>query len=90
MDPIVIKVPTAFAMVALVGPSDSYLRILESEFSQLSITVRGNEIYVKGEIEVAKQFEGLVEELIAILRSGQNLNVDMVRRSIGMIKQDPT
>jgi len=80
----------AFAMVALVGPSDSYLRILESEFSQLSITVRGNEIYVKGEIEVAKQFEGLVEELIAILRSGQNLNVDMVRRSIGMIKQDPT
>jgi phosphate starvation-inducible PhoH-like protein len=62
MDPIVIKVPTAFAMVALVGPSDSYLRILESEFSQLSITVRGNEIYVKGEIEVAKQFEGLVEE----------------------------
>ena len=90
MDPIVIKVPTAFAMVALVGPSDSYLRILESEFSQLSITVRGNEIYVTGEIEVAKQFEGLVEELIAILRSGQNLNVDMVRRSIGMIKQDPT
>ena len=89
MDPIVIKVPTAFAMVALVGPSDSYLRILESEFSQLSITVRGNEIYVKGEIEVAKQFEGLVEELIAILRSGQNLNTDMVRRSIGMIKQDP-
>ena len=90
MDPIVIKVPTAFAMVALVGPSDSYLRILESEFSQLSITVRGNEIYVKGAIEVAKQFESLVEELIAILRSGQNLNDDMVRRSIGMIKQDPT
>jgi phosphate starvation-inducible PhoH-like protein len=78
MDPIVIKVPTAFAMVALVGPSDSYLRILESEFSQLSITVRGNEIYVKGEIEVVQQFESLVEELIAIFR-----------RSIGMIKQDP-
>jgi phosphate starvation-inducible PhoH-like protein len=49
MDPIVIKVPTVFPMVSLVGPSDSYLRILESSFPQLSITVRGNEIYVKGD-----------------------------------------
>ena len=89
MDPIVIKVPAAFAMVTLVGPADSYLRILENHFPQLAITVRGNEIYVKGEIEQSKQFVGLVEELIAILRSGQNLNADMVRRSIGMIKQDP-
>ena len=90
MEPIVIKVPTVFPMVALVGPGDSYLRILENQFPQLAITVRGNEIYVKGEIEVSKQFEGLVEELITILRSGQNLNSDMVSRSIGMIKQDPT
>ena len=89
MDPIVIKVPAAFAMVTLVGPADSYLRILENHFPQLAITVRGNEIYVKGEIEQSKQFAGLVEELIAILRSGQNLNADMVRRSIEMIKQDP-
>ena len=51
--------------------------------------MRGNEIYVKGEIEQSKQLVGLVEELIAILRSGQNLNADMVRRSIGMIKQNP-
>ena len=89
MDPIVIKVPAAFPMVTLVGPSDSHLRILENQFPHLSITVRGNEIYVKGEIEEAKKFVGLIDELIAILRSGQSLTVDMVRRSIGMIKQDP-
>jgi len=89
MDPIVIKVPAAFPMVALVGPSDSHLRILENQFPQLAITVRGNEIYVKGEPEPAKQFLDLVDELIAILRGGQNLTADMVRRSISMIKQDP-
>ena len=89
MDPIVIKVPAAFPMVTLVGPSDSHLRILENQFPQLSITVRGNEIYVKGEIEEAKKFVDLIDELIAILRSGQSLTVDMVRRSIGMIKQYP-
>ena len=56
MDPIAIKVPAAFPMVTLVGPGDTNLRILENHFPQLAITVRGNEIYVKGELEQAKQF----------------------------------
>lgn len=90
MDPLVIKVPAAFPMVTLVGPADSNLRILENRFPQLSVTVRGNEIYVAGEPDQAKQFVNLVEELIAILRGGQNLTADLVRRSIDMIKQDPT
>ena len=90
MDPLVIKVPAAFPMVTLVGPADSNLRILENRFPQLSVTVRGNEIYVAGEPNQAKQFVNLVEELIAILRGGQNLTADLVRRSIDMIKQDPT
>ncbi|MEY3384822.1 MAG: hypothetical protein RLZ38_323, partial [Actinomycetota bacterium] len=90
MDPISIKVPTVFPMVSLVGPGDSYLRILESNFPQLSITVRGNEIYVNGDAEKAKIFSELIEELIALLRSGQNLNADMVIRCIGMINQNPT
>lgn len=89
MDSKVIKVPIAFPMVALVGPRDDYLRILEKEFSNLVITVRGNEIYVKGDSDKVKVFTGLIEELIAILRSGQNLNHDMVIRSISMINQVP-
>ena len=51
MDPIVVKIPAAFAMVTLVGPGDANLRILENHFPQLAITVRGNEIYVKGDAE---------------------------------------
>ena len=77
-------------MVSLVGPGDSYLRIFESSFPQLSITVRGNEIYVNGDEQKTKIFSTLIEELITLLRAGQNLNSDMVIRCIGMINQTPT
>lgn len=90
MEPVIIKLPAAFSMVALVGPNDSYFRILENRFPKLAITIRGNEIYLKGDPDQAKQFSELVEELIAILRGGQNLTEDMVARSVAMIKQDPT
>ena len=89
MEPRIIKLPPAFSMVALVGPNDSYFRILESRFPELAVTIRGNEIYVKGDADQVKQFSDLVEELIAILRGGQNLTEDMVTRSVSMIKQDP-
>ena len=86
MDPIVLKVPAAFPMVTLVGPGDTNLRILENHFPQLAITVRGNEIYVKGEIEQSKQFVGLVEELIAILHSYKEADIT----SILALRGDPT
>ena len=89
MEPRIIKLPAAFSMVALVGPNDSYFRILENRFPELAITIRGNEIYVKGDEGQVKQFSELVEELIAILRGGQNLTEDMITRSVSMIKQDP-
>lgn len=89
MEPGVIKLPAAFSMVALVGPNDSYFRILEARFPELAITIRGNEIYVKGANDEVKQFSELIEELIAILRGGQNLNEDMIMRCVAMIKQDP-
>lgn len=89
MEPRIIKLPATFSMVALVGPNDAYFRILENRFPELAITIRGNEIYVKGDADQVKQFSDLVEELIAILRGGQNLTEDMVVRSVSMIKQDP-
>ena len=89
MDPRVITVPTALPMVALVGPSDTYLRILEEEFPEVDITVRGNEIYLKGDSNKIKILSDLILELILILRSGQNLSADMINRSVGMISQIP-
>jgi len=89
MVPRVITVPTALPMVALVGPSDTYLRILEKEFPEVDITVRGNEIYLKGDSNKIKILSDLILELILILRSGQNLSADLINRSVGMISQIP-
>ena len=89
MEPALITVPVAIPMVALVGSNDAYLRILEKTFPNISITVRGNEIFAKGDLVEIKQFESLVKELLVLLRAGQVLSEDAVLRSVAMIKHDP-
>ena len=72
-------------MVAITGPADSYLRQFESAFSHLAITVRGNEFLIRGDELEIKIFQSLVSELLTIIRSGQDLSEDSVRRSIAMV-----
>jgi phosphate starvation-inducible PhoH-like protein len=87
--PALITVPVAVPMVALTGPQDAYLREIESAFPLLAITVRGNEIFVKGDLEQSSKFEGLIAELLVILRSGQQLTPDSVRQSLAMVSRVP-
>jgi len=84
-----ITVPTAIPMVALTGPQDSHLRIFEKTFPNISITVRGNEIFAGGDLAQIAKFEGLVRELLVLLRAGQSLNADAVLRSIEMFNHEP-
>ena len=74
MEPALITVPTAIPMVALVGAHDAYLRILDSTFTDLTITVRGNEIFAHGDLSQLAQFDALVRELLVLLRAGQSLS----------------
>lgn len=87
--PALITVPVAIPMVALVGPQDSYLREIESAFPLISITVRGNEIFVKGDPEQSAKFESLVAELLVILRAGQQLTPESIRQSLAMVARVP-
>jgi len=87
--PALITVPVAIPMVALVGPQDSYLREIESAFPLISITVRGNEIFVKGDPEQTAKFESLVAELLVILRAGQQLTPESIRQSLAMVARVP-
>jgi phosphate starvation-inducible PhoH-like protein len=89
MDSALITVPTAIPMVALVGPNDSYLRTFESTFPKIVITVRSNEIFVKGDLEESAAFESLVKELLVLLRGGQILTPDSIDQAIAMIKRTP-
>ncbi len=84
-----ITVPTAIPMVALVGPHDVYLRIIESAFSEIIITVRSNEIFIKGGHQQVEQCELLIKELLVLIRAGQQLSLETVHKAIEMIRAVP-
>jgi phosphate starvation-inducible PhoH-like protein len=76
-------------MVAVVGPHDDNLRTIEAAFPSVNITVRGNEITLRGpHIDCAK-LENLFNELMVVIRSGNVLNVDAVNRAIEMLEHEP-
>ena len=48
MNRIVLTLPADIPSVALTGPNDSYIRALENTFKDVAITVRGNEVILRG------------------------------------------
>ena len=89
MERTLITVPNAIPMVAVVGPHDDNLRVIEAAFPSVNITVRGNEITLRGpHIDCAK-LENLFNELMVVIRSGNILNVDAVNRAIEMLEHEP-
>lgn len=75
-------------MVALLGPRDEFLRTIEAAFPDTDIHVRGNEIAVTGEPGEVALVERLVSELVLVLRTGQGLTAEAVRRSADMLRAD--
>jgi phosphate starvation-inducible PhoH-like protein len=89
MERTLITVPNAIAMVALVGVQDANLRTIEAAFASVNITVRGNEITLRGPHEDCAKLENLFNELMVVIRSGNLLNVDAVNRAIEMLDHKP-
>ena len=89
MERTLITVPIAIPMVALIGPQDDNLRAVEAAFPSVNITVRGNEITLRGPHIDCANLENLFAELMVVIRSGNNLNVDAVNRSIAMLEKTP-
>lgn len=84
-----ITVPPAIAMVTLVGSNDANLRVIEASFPSVNITVRGNEITLRGPHIECLAIEKLFAEMMVVIRSGQVLTADAVTRSISMLESDP-
>lgn len=76
-------------MVALIGSHDGNLRAVEAAFPSVNITVRGNEITLRGPHIDCQNLENLFAELMVVLRAGNNLSVDAVNRSIAMLDNRP-
>ena len=89
MERTLITVPAAIPMVALIGPHDDNLRVVEAAFPSVNITVRGNEITLRGPHVDCIALENLFGELLVVIRSGNTLTVDAVNRSIAMLESKP-
>jgi phosphate starvation-inducible PhoH-like protein len=76
-------------MVSLIGANDVNLRAIEAAFPGVNITVRGNEITLRGPHIDCIVLEKLFAEMMVVIRSGQALTVDSVKRSIVMLGQEP-
>ena len=89
MERTLITVPKAIQMVALLGVQDLNLRTIEAAFASVNITVRGNEITLRGAHDDCSKLENLINELMVVIRSGNVLNVDAVNRAIEMLDHKP-
>jgi phosphate starvation-inducible protein PhoH and related proteins len=83
----IVDVPNSINMVALLGPNDEHLALIEAHFDA-DIHVRGNRITLRGESHELALAERLVDELVAILRTGQGLTPETVERAIGMLRAE--
>jgi phosphate starvation-inducible PhoH-like protein len=80
-------VPGEQAMVALLGSRDELLRVIESRLDS-DIHVRGNEITITGKPADNAAAIRLFEELLELIKSGQNLTADSVARVHGILTAD--
>jgi phosphate starvation-inducible PhoH-like protein len=80
-------VPGEQAMVALLGSRDELLRVIESRLDS-DVHVRGNEITITGKPADNAAAVRLFEELLELIRSGQNLTADAVHRVHGILTAD--
>jgi phosphate starvation-inducible PhoH-like protein len=65
-----IVVPASIPMVGLLGSHDEFLSLIEREFGA-DIHVRGNHITVTGQSAEIALIERVIDELVAMVRTGQ-------------------
>jgi phosphate starvation-inducible PhoH-like protein len=74
-------------MVSLLGSRDELLRVIERSLDS-DVHVRGNEITITGRPEDNAIAVRLFEELLELIKAGQNLTPDAVSRALGILTAD--
>ena len=84
-----VVVPNSINMVSLLGPGDEHLGLIERAFDA-DVHVRGNRITLHGEPGEVALAERLLDELVAIIRTGQGVTAETVERVLGMLRAETT
>lgn len=77
------------AMVRLLGPQDRLLTSIQHEYPDVEVHVRGNEIAIRGDAAERTRVRRLIEELLELVRAGQDPTPTEVRSSARMLEADP-
>ncbi|MCS5720839.1 PhoH family protein [Herbiconiux sp. CPCC 203407] len=77
-------------MVRLLGPQDRLLATVERNHPQVEVHVRGNEITLSGDPDQVASARRLVEELLLMVRNGQDLTPVEVTSSARILEGDGT
>ena len=80
-----VVVPNSIDMVAVLGPGDENLALIERAFGA-DIHVRGNRVTLEGDPQEIALAERLLEELVTLIRTGQGVSRETVERVIGMLR----
>ena len=76
-------------MVALCGPRNEHLRVLEAE-TGVTIGQRGNQVHIQGSSAEEVAFaERVVAELCESIRDGNEINGNDVARAVRLLKEHP-
>ena len=81
-----IVVPSSIPMVSLLGSGDELIRVVEDSFDHVDIHVRGNRITMTGPAGDIAEAERVLDEMVAVLRTGQGLTPEAVERTVAMLR----
>ena len=82
-----VVVPNSINMVALLGPGDEHLALMEQAFDA-DLHVRGNQVTLRGTPAEVALAERMLDELVTILRTGQGVSPETVERVITMLRAE--
>ena len=82
-----VVVPNSIPMVALLGPRDEHLTLIENAF-EADVHVRGNLVTLRGEPAEVALVERLLDELVTIIRTGQGVTGETVERAISILRTE--
>jgi phosphate starvation-inducible PhoH-like protein len=78
---------TQVPMVSLLGTNDALLKTLENAFPEVEVLARGNSLTFTGPVEDIERAKNLIEEMVLLISSGQQLAPQDISRSAKIIDE---